>query len=285
MNEWLAQYFGTASVSDETEKQASAELFIKLASENGIDLKAMSDAEVQELYESTMGKTAEDDRDDDKKKKVEEAAKEHEEKKESAAKFAEAELMGQIMAHSFEAERERIKEAAGEGAKLRRGFEQAKGHVAEFGARVSGSKVREAKGALSNLKNREHHIPGGAKLETSMGAHVKKLKSEALRARLKAGGGAAAALAAGEGTRRAVTGSEKKSSALDELAAEYAVTKVASAGWDADEAAQRIVSVLTLGVSDENSKVAFTQTLDEAVEVRSLELAEAAGYPVTWPTE
>ena len=59
MNEWLAQYFGTAPVSEDTVKQADAELFVKLAQDNGIDLNSMSEAEVQELYDSTMGKTAE----------------------------------------------------------------------------------------------------------------------------------------------------------------------------------------------------------------------------------
>ena len=58
--------------------------------------------------------------------------------------------------------------------------------------------------------------------------------------------------------------------------------KLAEAGFNADEAAERLGALLVLGVSDENSKVAFAQDIGGAVEVRSLELAELAGYPVTW---
>lgn len=69
--------------------------------------------------------------------------------------------------------------------------------------------------------------------------------------------------------------------AIDQLAAEMACEKAASAGYDADEAAQRVIAVLTLGAPD-SVKVASAATLEAAVDVRALELLELAGYPVQY---
>lgn len=69
--------------------------------------------------------------------------------------------------------------------------------------------------------------------------------------------------------------------AIDQLAAEMACEKAASAGYDADEAAQRVIAVLTLGAPD-SMKVASAATLEAAVDVRALELLELAGYPVQY---
>jgi hypothetical protein len=86
-------------------------------------------------------------------------------------------------------------------------------------------------------------------------------------------GAAAGAAEAGKG---------KKASAIDEFAAERAVEKAAEAGWDADEAIQRINSVFTLGTIGDSEKIAAAKDVDGAVDIRSLEILEAAGYPVTW---
>ena len=74
---------------------------------------------------------------------------------------------------------------------------------------------------------------------------------------------------------------KKKASALDEVAAEMAVVKAAEAGWDLNEASERIAAVLILGAPEE-TKVASANTFETAVDIRSLELLEAAGYNVTW---
>jgi hypothetical protein len=96
------------------------------------------------------------------------------------------------------------------------------------------------------------------------------------------GAGATGLAAAGYGAKKLHDAhKEKKSSALDELAAEAAVVKAAEAGWDVDEAAGRIGAILTLGVED-STKIASADDLGTAVEIRSLELLETAGYPVTW---
>ena len=283
MNEWLAQYFGTAPVADETEKQASAELFVKLAQENGIDLQAMSDQEVQELYNSTMGKQAESEEKKEEEDKSEKAAKEHAEKKAAAddmeAKFAEAKFMGETMAHAFAAQLDKIaaaKEAAG-----------IKEHAGKAWSAVNGVAGKAGEKGLEVAK----HLPGGKDISEAS-ARLKDLKANAAPASFRSeahkqmakGIGKAVGTAAGVGAAGGAVHhfTKKESSALDELAGQRAVEKLAAAGFDAEEAAGRLGAVLVLGVSDENSKVAQVQNVEDAIEVRSLELAEAAGYPVTW---
>lgn len=83
-----------------------------------------------------------------------------------------------------------------------------------------------------------------------------------------------------------LAGSKKESSAispLDDLAIDAAIAKVAEAGFDIDEAAEKIAEVLILTSGEfTDSKVASASDVDQAVEIRSLELLEVAGYPVTW---
>ena len=112
----------------------------------------------------------------------------------------------------------------------------------------------------------------GKKKVEDTAAHLRRGNRQAYLA-----GGAAAGAAGGY-----AAGRKKESSALDELAAEQAVIKAAEAGFDADEAAEKIAALLTLGASEENSKVAQVADVDSAIEVRSLELLEQVGYPVRW---
>lgn len=70
-------------------------------------------------------------------------------------------------------------------------------------------------------------------------------------------------------------------SSLDSLAAQMAVEKAASAGWDTEEAARRVSAVLTLGPG-ESEKIAHVPDVNSAIDVRSSELLEMAGYPIDW---
>ena len=131
MNEHLAQFYGTKQASavtdEEAEKQASVELFLKVASDQQIDLNSMSDADVQALYgefQAEVAKIASEEpaeppkdekKDEEEKKKKEEkhaaAAAEFAEKQAMAADIQKADYLGRVMAHSFEQERGYIKEA------------------------------------------------------------------------------------------------------------------------------------------------------------------------------
>ena len=98
-----------------------------------------------------------------------------------------------------------------------------------------------------------------------------------------AGLGAAALAAGGYGAYKGLKGKEKKSSAeqFEELAAEQAIKIAAAAGFDADEAFNRVNAAYILGVA-ETEKIASVQNVDDALHIRGLEYLEAVGYPVDW---
>jgi len=217
------------------------------------------------------------------------------------AKFAEASDMGKIMAHSYVAELRKIAEdeQAKEAAKKPGMFARAGKYLKGVATGEHVEKSRESgKSGLSYLKERRHAQlnPNSkrtenfrrARDEMSGGATKKEMRNMAAKAVATHAGhqvahhgltkaAPAAAIAGGA----YAAGRSKESSALDELAGEAALNKVAAAGWDPEEAGERLDAVLTLGM-DLSEKIASAADVDSAVEVRSLELLEAAGYPVTW---
>lgn len=266
MQQVFSQYFDNGASDESFEKEAQVELFAKLAAQNGIDLEQLSEGQISELWDATFSKeAAEEEKEEEKDEKVEAAKAEHDKKKEAAAKIAEAEYLGQVMAQSLISE---LNKEAGMKDSLKNLGEYAKGKADKAGKAV-GKHLESVGKKTTALVART----GGA--EAAMDPRTaRRIGAGAY------GAGAAAAGGAGYGAKKLMD-KEKKSSALDELAFESAVEKAASAGWDADEASDRIGAVLTLGV-EESVKVAYAQDLGSAVDVRSLELLEAAGYPVTW---
>lgn len=297
MNEWLAQMYGTNGAnSEELEKQASLELFAKLAAKHNIDLSQLSNAQVNELYAQTFpefAKTAEDDddeeeKDEEEKDKKEKAEEYVEEKKAFQEKFAEADLMGRVMAHAFVQEREEIEKSAraiseqeaGEFTKKVMGERAAKGQAASAAreaARYAGPS--QAGKGHSGAKQVGEVAGSGREL---MSAGKRFLGTRAGKA-TAAGLGAAALAGGGYAAYKGLKGKEKKSSAeaFEELAANQAIKIASAAGFDADEAFNRVNAVYTLGLQ-ETEKVASVQNLDDALHIRGLEYLESAGYPVDW---
>ena len=283
MNSALAQMYGTGGVdTEEQEKIANLELFAKLAAQHNIDLSSLSDEQVQELYAQTfdteMPKTASDDEDDEDKEDKKAKAEEYvEEKKAFQEKFAEADLMGRVMAHAFVQERDEIEKAA---KKTEVGMPQNKPAPASpksgtlLGMPPNANK-EPGKGAVAWAKAKGK---GGKALEAvKRFSHTNKGKAvgAALGGAALAGGGYAA--------YKGLKGKEKKSSAeqFEELAAEQAIKIAAAAGFDADEAFNRVNAAYILGVA-ETEKIASVQNVDDALHIRGLEYLEAVGYPVDW---
>jgi len=259
----LAKLYGTAPTEDQ-EKVAQLELFAKLAADQGIDLNEMSSDQIQYLYDSTFNKVAEDEKEDDEEKDEEKEKKAYDEfaaQKEWQDKVAEADTLGRYMAHAYVQELDNIKEAS----RVGKAFKAVDKHIQGVGKRVAEIGTRTSKGTAGNLHPGTSRALGGA-------AYA---------------GGAAGAAGAGYGATKAVKHFTKKkeeskeASALDELAAETAVKIAAEAGYDADEAANRLTAVLTLGPA-ESQKLASAQDFDQAQHLRALELLEAAGYPINW---
>lgn len=250
MDQFLAEYYGTnktaSATQEDLEKQASVELFLKLAKEENIDISKLPDAKVEELYTSwaakvaeaaSMGtsawsaaKTASEEKEEEEKKKHEEAKKEHEEKKAAAEKVAEADFLGRVMAHSMVQEMRKI---------------------------AADTKVAELPPALmAHMKGKEDGKDGkdDEKHEEKKDEHKHEEKKD----------------------------EDKKASAIDALALKRAGEIVKEAGLDPEVALKKIAAAYTLNLVKESTKVASAPDVTTAVEVRALELLEGVGYPVEW---
>jgi len=312
MSQYLAEFYGTNSTKtasapeqdDENDlmKQAQVELFCKVAAEEKIDITSMPDAEVEQLFTKFVANTtkiaAEEEEEAKPDNKVEQATKELEEKKAEAAEFAKYDFFGRQMAHAYVDELKKIaadakvaefpphkaekddekdekddekkkehdgeKKAAGMPDALRRGLEAARGHAGGAAGAVK-KHVGEAATAA-----KKHVGEAAAATKEHVGRHSKAYT---------AGAAGAGGVAAGAGAAHAL---HKKSSALDELALERAVVKVAEAGYDPAEAVERLSAALVLELVPESVKVAAAADVQGAVEIRALEMLEAARYPIDW---
>jgi hypothetical protein len=131
MDEQLAQIYGTgqpvAYDEEDLQKTAAAELLVKLAAEQGVDLGQFSDEEVagmiHELYKEAQDappfppKKKEEGKEHEAKEsaEMEEGEDEEEEEakeKEAQEKFAEADFLGRVMAHAMVQELNNIDKAA-----------------------------------------------------------------------------------------------------------------------------------------------------------------------------
>lgn len=300
----LAKLYGTpgAHTVEDQEKvaeAAKAELFVKLASENNIDVSKLNDEQINDLWTATFPKTAEGEEEKKEEHEKEETPaeeKKEEEKKESAArefaavqewqdKVAEADKLGRIMAHSYVQELGSIGEAMDKEAyKVMSVVSHAGKGLERVGKKLVG--VLEGKG--KTVLEPRHASGGGFQYVTRGGPGGSAAMRPSTAKAVGAGAIGAGALGVGgvaAGAYKAFDkafGHKKEGSAIDELAANKAVEKVAEAGWDQDEAIDRLNAIITLGGLGESEKIAAAQDVDGAVEIRALEFLEAAGYPVEW---
>jgi len=286
----LARIYGTpgqktasAAQEEQFEKQAQAELFAKLAADNGIDLGTLSDDQIGGLWADTFGqKLAEDDKEhedkespdhekDEKDDKEKKAAYELAELQDEQQKLAFADQAGRVMAHAMVNElnsiNENIAKEAAMPEALRKGLDAAGRHAGKAGDRIG------------------KHLEGVGKKVVGVVAKGGEGAMDPRTAKRIGGGVYAAGAAGAAGGAAAIRShrSKKESSALDDLALQSAFDKAASAGFDTDEAVTRLNAVYALGLG-ESEKIASAPfgDLNAAVDIRSLEYLEAAGYPVEW---
>jgi len=281
IDQFLAQHYGTVPTEpsqEDLQKVAQAELFLKLAANNGVDINQLNDGQINELWGQVFGE----------EKLAEAAQMEHELAKAAAAeaqeKFAEADYMGRIMAHSYVNELRGI--AAEGGLDFMKIAEEAKTHW-----------LRRGWEAVKHQATGRGHLGAGwQKLKKDNSGNrqvwegVKELGKGVGHAAVIPGSVAAVG-AGGYGIHRALRKkdeeeeSKESSVRFDNAAAELAVEKAAEAGWDASEAIERLNSLFTLGYEGdptESAKVAYAQTGDQALTLRAMELLELAGYPINW---
>ena len=301
MDRLIAEYFGnnvkTASAEvdpSEQEKVAQMEIFTKLAADQGIDLEKLSEDQIAHLWNHVFSKEASAEEEKEKESegdpaeaKKEEAKKEHEEKKEAMAKMAEATFLGKVMAHSLVAElREISKEASvetdpgetQEGENKEAAMPPQLAKALGKGKELAGKAGKAVAGAADKGGKKLEHL-GKKVTEKATGVGASNMKPSHAKGvgAATVGAGAAAAGAAAHHF-----GKKKESSAIDELALVEAVKIAEAAGFNTEEAANRVSGVFHLGMLGESEKVASATDHEAAIQVRALEFLEAAGYPVTW---
>lgn len=302
------------------EKDAEIELFAKMAQAEGIDLNSLTDQQVETLYNQTFQKTAGEEEKEEKEEEEEKKKEEKKEAAAAelaqiqsgngeSEKVAEADFLGRVMAHAYVQELSKI--AAAESTKEAFSATEAGMKARHYGSKAleagkrgltaakdafTGKELREGLNAKKNVNSdagtkmlqghamrhieKGHREEGIKQMRAGLNEHAKeKIHSGAKKT---VGAYAGAATAVGGGAAAASGGDKKKkASAIDELAAPFAVEKAAAAGWDADEAGSRIAAIMVLGPAD-SEKVASATGVDQAVDIRAAELLEMAGYPVNW---
>lgn len=306
MNPFLAQMYNTNGASQEVqEKVAAVDLFLKVAEEQGFSaekIASMSDEEVAYLFNETF-KEASDDSPPappfggKESKKEEKEEKEDDDKEKKAAeelaqqKFAESDFGGRIMAHALVDELNKIKQAEQEKAasvatKAKELFERGKGHVTE----AAGAAKNKASEIAEKGKNKASEL--AEKGKEMKDKTLTSLKDNAAPLGVGAAGGAAVGAAVSHAAS-GEKGRKKKASVFDERAADLAIAKIAQASaeqeaagqefFNLEYAAQKIAEILDAGgIDDDSSKVASNMSLEQAAEVRALEMLELCGYPVSW---
>lgn len=269
MDAQLAAIYGTGQGSDDLEKVAAAELLIKIAEDQGVNLDDLSDEEVAKLLGDMTSKDKESEGDPS-----EEEDKEEEDKEEE--KVAEADYLGRVMAHAYVQELGNIEKTAlskvevGMRARNLASKLPGVGNILEgLASRKAGKGVVDAARSGASKAVSRSAIPAqlqgraASKLENLMGAKGRKTMSEGTKSILtgaaKAGGTVAGLGAVGYGAKKALS---KESSALDTLAEQRANEMLIEAGYTGQEKQ--------------------ASSVESAVEHRALQMLEAAGYPVNW---
>lgn len=247
MDQELAAMYGTpGQQSEDKTKVAEMELFAKLAAENGVNLNELSDDQIEQLWNATFAKQAEEEKcstckeamadckcppkEAAQKDKLAAAAQaEFQKSQEWHEKVAECDKLGRVMAHAYVQELGLIDEAM----KKQAGSKKVAEMPPQFAA---AAEEKKEEGGEEKKEEEKKEEP----------------KDE-----------------------------EKEASAIDQLAAKHAVELAKNAGLNEKVAAKRVDAVLTLGAAP-TVKTASAKTVQETVHIRALELLEQAGYPVDW---
>lgn len=159
MDAWLSQVYGTGNQGGDLEKTAQHMMLNKLAEAEGIDLSELSDEDLDSLAQQVAGEEEGQYEEDDGQEGGEEGGEE-----ELQAKFAEADFLGRVMAHSYTHELQKI--AAEDGAPP-----FAKEKCEDCGKKECECESKEASGPLG----RAIQALGGSVGDNNAEAYVEKL--------------------------------------------------------------------------------------------------------------
>jgi hypothetical protein len=270
MKDMLSEIFGTTAVTtkeasaavaptaEDLEKEAQVSFFSELCAAKQIDVSLLNNDQVNELFKVAMDMKAASDAENSPEAKAKKAKEEKDEKSKEASAAALA---------AADAEYQEKRAAATKVAEAdAMGRIMAHAYVDEL-RKLAGEMPPAFAAAAAAKKNDK----GDEKTEEKGDEKDEKAKEASARA--------AALITEFEKTKTA--GAPASTPSLNELAGNYAIDLLKTAGVNADLATARINAVHVLGVPD-GAKVASAANLDAAVHVRALEYCEAAGFPVDW---
>lgn len=292
-----AQGIDLSQLDDETKGSLYADFTAKLAAEEGEEEGEEEGGEEEGKKpppkEEGEGEGEEEGEGDEKEAA---ARAEYAAMQEWQEKNAQADFLGRRMAHAFWDEYNEIsKEARGgssqpsesEAAAFTKKF-KAQQEAKRSAGRAAAAEQRLAKGGAGTGASGAKQVSGAEgkarEAARSVSSKVKKIGRTTGGKAALIGGGAALAAGAGYGLHKALKKKEgkKEASAFDVTSAEQGLKIAAAAGWDEEECAMHLNSLLARGV-EESEKVAYANgNFEDAVNLRGLELLEEVGYPVDW---
>lgn len=269
MSDTLGEVFGTkvASASQEDlEKTANLNFFRGLCEEQSINVDELNDAQIQDLWKVAMDmrkeagemppQFAKKDGDEDKDEKKPEAK---DDKEKEAAALAQAKEAAAVREFSEKrAAAEKIAEADSMGRIMAHSFVDeltkmaAEGNGFPFAKKDGDDKKDEKKDGDKDDKKKE--ASSADKVAALVDAQKAKIAS---------------------------TPSSSSMPNFDEQACYLAIDMLKQAGCEPELAFNRINAVHTLGLQ-ESTKIASVTDVNAALQIRALEVCEAAGFPVDW---
>lgn len=132
MDEFLQEFYGTNQSPEDMEKAAAAELLEKVAADNEIDLDDLGEEDLQELYGDALSEVR---------------GEEPEMDKEAEEKFAEADFLGRVMAHSYTSEMDKIAADPEMHGPKKPGLLRSAGRATKRGAKAYGHAMAGGKGS------------------------------------------------------------------------------------------------------------------------------------------
>jgi hypothetical protein len=280
MDAQLAAIYGTGQEvveENDIEKTAAAELLIKLAEEEGVDLNQFSDEEVAGMISDLYGQGGIEHTAEDLEAQAQAELEAQQQTQvvddESQEKFAEADFLGRVMAHSMVSELNEIEKQALSLAGAKEGLIGA-------GKAVGGAVSRAGKAVAGKAGAAAERVgKGGAELIGGKGsaARMNPVTAKRLGAGLL-GAGALGTAGTAMGVKKLVSGKKeqtKEGSALEALAQQAAFEMAKEAGY-IDEDGNALVEIQ----QPEQEKQA--SQLEQVVQQRALEICAEAGLPVEW---
>ncbi len=263
MSDTLGEVFGTkvaSATSEDLEKTANLNFFTGLCQEQGINIEELNDDQVNNLWKVAMEMKAAGEvppqfakKDGDEKKEEKPADKKDAKEKEASSVAATKEAAAAQEFAEKRAAAVKIAESEMMGRIMAHSFVEELSKMAAEGGGFPFAKKDDGEKKDDDKDDKKKEASSAEKAAALVESH--KLKTAAPSA--------------------------SSMPNFDEKACYHAIDLLKQAGVDEELAFNRINAVHTLGLQ-ESTKIASAADVNTALQIRALEVCEAAGFPVDW---